>query len=49
MAWPWAFNKAVSLKRQVVRRVQRLVVNPVTTLETTGRGGDLLTIRVDLD
>lgn len=38
-----ALNKAVSLKRQLVHRVQRLVVNPigrqlpVTMLETTGR------------
>jgi deazaflavin-dependent oxidoreductase (nitroreductase family) len=42
-AWPLALNKGVSLKRQVVHRVQRLVVNPigrqlpVTMLETTGR------------
>jgi deazaflavin-dependent oxidoreductase (nitroreductase family) len=38
-----ALNKGVSIKRQVVHRVQRLVVNPigrqlpVTMLETTGR------------
>ena len=38
-----AFNGAVNLKRQLVHRVQRLVVNPVgrqlpvTMLETTGR------------
>jgi deazaflavin-dependent oxidoreductase (nitroreductase family) len=42
-AWPLALNKGVSIKRQVVHRVQRLVVNPigrqlpVTMLETTGR------------
>ena len=42
-AWPSALNGAVSLKRQLVHRVQRLVVNPigrqlpVTMLETTGR------------
>jgi deazaflavin-dependent oxidoreductase (nitroreductase family) len=42
-AWPLALNRGVSLKRQVVHRVQRLVVNPigrqlpVTMLETTGR------------
>ena len=42
-AWPVALNEPVSLKRQVVHRVQRLVVNPlgrrlpVTMLETTGR------------
>ena len=38
-----ALNKGVNLKRQVVHRIQRLVVNPigrqlpVTMLETTGR------------
>jgi deazaflavin-dependent oxidoreductase (nitroreductase family) len=38
-----AFNEAVSIKRQVVHRVQRLVVNPVgrkmpgVIVETTGR------------
>jgi deazaflavin-dependent oxidoreductase (nitroreductase family) len=38
-----ALNRGVSLKRQLVHRVQRLVVNPigrqlpVTMLETTGR------------
>lgn len=42
-AWPLALNEDVSLKRAVVHRVQRLVVNPVgrqmpvTMLETTGR------------
>jgi deazaflavin-dependent oxidoreductase (nitroreductase family) len=42
-AWPLALNRGVSLKRQVLHRVQRLVVNPigrrlpVTMLETTGR------------
>jgi deazaflavin-dependent oxidoreductase (nitroreductase family) len=42
-AWPLALNRGVSLKRQLVHRVQRLVVNPigrqlpVTMLETTGR------------
>lgn len=42
-AWPSALNRGVSLKRQFVHRVQRLVVNPisrkmpVTMLETTGR------------
>jgi deazaflavin-dependent oxidoreductase (nitroreductase family) len=42
-AWPSAFNGVVSLKREVVHRVQRLAVNPigrqlpVTMLETTGR------------
>lgn len=42
-AWPLALNEGVSLKREVVHRVQRLVVNPVgrqlpvTMLETTGR------------
>ena len=41
--WPSALNRAVSLKREFVHRVQRLVVNPigrqlpVTMLETTGR------------
>ncbi|WP_369828118.1 nitroreductase family deazaflavin-dependent oxidoreductase [Mycobacterium sp. 852002-51163_SCH5372311] len=40
---PAAFNGPVSLKRQVVHRVQRLVVNPigrqlpVTMIETVGR------------
>ncbi|WP_245836991.1 nitroreductase family deazaflavin-dependent oxidoreductase [Mycobacterium bohemicum] len=39
----WAFNESVSLKRQVVHRVQRFLVNPVgrkmpgVILETTGR------------
>jgi deazaflavin-dependent oxidoreductase (nitroreductase family) len=42
-AWLSALNGPVSLKRQFVHRVQRLVVNPigrqlpVTMLETTGR------------
>lgn len=42
-AWPLALNRDVSIKWQVVHRVQRLVVNPigrrmpVTMLETTGR------------
>ena len=42
-AWPLALNEAVSLKRAVVHRVQRLVVNPISRqlpgvmLETTGR------------
>ncbi|SPM42627.1 hypothetical protein W7S_12985, partial [Mycobacterium numidiamassiliense] len=41
--WPLALNEGVSLKRAVVHRMQRLVVNPVgrqlpvTMLETTGR------------
>jgi deazaflavin-dependent oxidoreductase (nitroreductase family) len=39
----WALNRGVTLKRQLVHRFQRLVVNPigrqlpVTMLETTGR------------
>ncbi len=46
-AWPFALNGAVSLKREIVHRVQRLVVNPigrqlpVTMLETTGRKSGL--------